>query len=246
MRVQGDHMTEATLDAARFLAQAELSRLVDAVIADLRLIPASGIFPDTACRHFWDELTYDQQEGPYDDVSEAIEDTLHPILMSHITALPPPMLSLLSTHAAEEDGHPDGDLSPGTLWQNGIAELLARDLRHRAARRMIWHLGADRADHIQSELDGKGLVWETLGSEASELAAEHVDDLLDPAADLTDLADALVKAWLDRADDEARHTFFEDLFQSHWDRLADMLRNEDVLPALTAMRARLLARLDTQ
>jgi hypothetical protein len=239
-------MTEATLFAARSLAQAELSRLVDAVIADLCQIPASGIFPDTACRHFWDELTFDQQEGPYDDVSEAIEDTLHPILMSHITALPPPMLSLLSAHAAEEDGLPDGDLSPGIPWPNGIADLLARDLRHRAARRTIWHLGADRADHIQSELEGKGLVWETLGSEARDLAAAHVGDLLDLDADLTDLADALVKAWLDRADGEARHTFFEDLFQTHWDRLADMLREDDVLPALTAMRTRLLARLDTQ
>ena len=97
---------------------------------------------------------------------------------------------------------------------------------------------------MPSELEGSGLVWESLGSDANKIAAEHVDDLLDPDADLTDLAEALVKAWLDRADDEARHTFFDDLFQTHWDCLADMLRDAEVLPAVTAMRTRLLARLD--
>lgn len=232
-------MNDPTTEAAHSFCNDDLARLADAVIADLRLVPACCVFPDTHCRHFWDELSYYQQEGTWDDISEAIEDTLRPILDAHIQSLPKPLLALLSAHASEVAGEADPAL--GSTWPNGLAELVAAQIRQRAARRDLAALGPDAA----SELEGSGLVWDSLGKESRDIAAGHIADLLDPNADLSDLAHELAKAWLDCADSEARHSFFQDFFQRHWDRLTDLLVEDSILPELTGMRARLLMRLDT-
>ena len=53
--------------AAHDFARAEIGRISEAVIEDLRSRPAEGVFSEVGARHLWDEYSWSLQEGPFDD-----------------------------------------------------------------------------------------------------------------------------------------------------------------------------------
>src|SRR5580704_15790109 len=52
--------------AARDFARAEIARVVQVVVEELRSRPAEDVFDEVGARHLWDEYCWALQEGPFD------------------------------------------------------------------------------------------------------------------------------------------------------------------------------------
>jgi hypothetical protein len=259
-----DKRVEVNLDglvrlqsAAGEFARTEVSRIVQAVIENLRSRPASGIFGDNvAARHAWDEYCWTLQEGPFDDdmgwddvslgsISNAFDEMVRACVVTELEKLPKYALVFLSARAFNEDVDHNEDELLGSVWVEGIAGMVMEDLNGRAAQPNLDLIGPHRGDAIGYEIEGSGIVWSTLSKrgEAVDLVAGHTHTMLDPNADLSQLADEIITAFMAAAGEEAEGAAFE-LLDRFGDKIRSLINEEDVLPSLEEMRAKLLERLD--
>lgn len=90
------------------------------------------------------------------------------------------------------------------------------------------------------------MVWSFLSDrgEALDLIASHCDALIDPEGDLSDLADAMVEAFMAAAAEDDEGEVFSVFLERFEDDVRALVRDKDVLPSLEDMRAGLLDRLD--
>ena len=239
--------------AARDFARAEVARIVQVVIGKLRSRPAEGILGDVVhARHLWDEYCWALQEGPFDDptiigdmnlgsISDAFEGLLDAFISTEVEELPKHAQTFLSALAFEEDPDTDDEEFLGSIWVDGIAKLVTEAVNERACQRSLYLLGPDRADVIRYEIAGIGFVWSMLDhTEAIDLVSGHVDAMIDPDADLAELADEMVDAFLTAARDDNDGAFFQAFVDQFEDKVRWMLKEQDLLPSLREMRTELL------
>jgi len=242
--------------AAADFAKTEATRIVRAVIEDMRGRPAQGTFGEVAARHMWDEYCWALQEGPFDDdegwddvrlgsLSGAFDEMVRILIEVEIDRLPHHAQVFLSSKAIYDDFDMEED-ALGTVWMPGMVALVLEELNSKASGRNLYLIGPDRADAITSEFDGSGTVWSVLSdrSEASDLVSSHADELIDPKGDLSILAEEMVDAFLAAAKDEVDEAVAAGFFDRFEDHIREMLTEHDVLPALEDIRAQLQAQMD--
>lgn len=243
--------------AAEAFARAEVARIAGLVIDDLRSQSANDTFGEVAARHLWDEYCWSLQEGPFDDdmgwddvrlgsLSGAFEDVVRASIQTEVEKLPKHALVFLSAQAFEEDDDSDEEESLGSIWIDGIVSLVLDEVNSRASRRTLDLIGPHRGDVIGYEVEGSGMVWSVLSDrdEAMDLIASHCDALIDPAGDLSDLADEMVEAFMAAAAEDDEGEVFSAFLERFEDDVRALVRDKDVLPSLEDMRAGLLDRLD--
>lgn len=137
-----DTVLDATYKAVCAYGRSEVEGLARRVIHRLQRIDATGIYGDDyAYRSLWDEWCHEVSEGPHDQLDGAWDMTLDPILDDIISRIPHHAAVLISTYAAwelEEDNDP---MLIGSLWAEGIRQVLRIQLNEVASRRRLDHLG---------------------------------------------------------------------------------------------------------
>jgi hypothetical protein len=253
--VSSDGLTR--LQSAIFdFARVEVASITQAVIGDLCSRPATGIFEEVMARHLWDEFCWELQEGPFDadmslgglrigSLSGSFDDLLQASIIRCIERVAPYSKVLLSSLAFEEDDDSNEAHSLGNVWIDGIANLIIGQLNGRASQRNLSLIGPDRVDAIGYEISGSGVVWSVLSDrdEAMGLISLYADALIKPDGDLSELVDAMVDAFMATANENAEEAVC-DLLGSFGEQVRSMLRDNDIIPSLHAMRASLLLQLD--
>jgi hypothetical protein len=187
----------------------------------------------------WDDVRLGSLSGAFDDVVRAS-------IQTEVEKLPRHALVFLSAQAFEEDDDSDEEESLGSIWIDGIVSLVLDEVNSRASRRTLDLIGPHRGDVIGYEVEGSGMVWSVLSDrgEAMDLIASHCDALIDPAGDLSDLADEMVEAFMAAAAEDDEGEVFSVFLERFEDDVRALVREKDVLPSLADMRAGLLDRLD--
>lgn len=259
-----EHRVEVSRDglsrlqsAAEAFARAEVDRIAEAVVDDLRSQSANDTFGDVVARHLWDEYCWSLQEGPFDDdmdwddvrlgsLSGAFEDVVRASIQAEVEKLPKHALVFLSARAFEEDDDSDEDESLGSIRIDGIVSLVLDEVTSRASRRTLDLIGPHRGDVIGYEVEGSGMVWAVLSDrgEALDLLASHCDALLAPDGDLSDLVEEMIEAFMVAAAEDDEGEVFSILLEHFDDEVRALVREKDVVPSLEDMRAGLLDRLD--
>lgn len=243
--------------AAEDFARPEVVRIAEAVIGELRSRSAIGIFGEIAARHMWDEYCWTLQEGPFDDESGRYgvrlgslsgnwDETVRAFVSGEVEKLPKYALIFLSAHVFSEDVDHDENESLGSIYVDGIVNIVVEEINERASRRKLDLIGPHRADVIGYEIEGSGMVWSALSGrrEAMDVIASHVGAMIDPDADLSALAAELVRAFIDAASEEAEGSFLAEFIAHLENDIRSLLLEKDVLPALEDMRAALIEQLD--
>jgi uncharacterized protein (DUF2267 family) len=259
----GEEMTEVSLDglvrlqsAANDFASAEAKRIVRAVIDDMRGRLAQGMFGEVAARHIWDEYCWSLQEGPFDDdmgwddvqlgsMSGAFDGMVRAVIEGEIEKLPRHAQVFLSAKAIED--HPDSEEDMfGSIWLDGMVDLIRDAVNSEASGRNLDLIGPDRGEVIGYEIEGSGVVWSALSErgEAMDLVTSYFDEMTKPDGDLSGLAEEMVDAFIAVAKEETDGTVISEFFDNFEDRIREMLTACDTLPSLEDMRAALLERLD--
>lgn len=169
VNVSGDGLARLQSAAAEF-ARAEIARIVEAVLVDLRSRPAVGTFGDVTARHLWDEYCWALQEGPFDDdmdwdevrlgsLSGAFDDLVRTSIQTELEKLPKHALVFLSVQAFEEDADSDEEEEIGSIWVDGVVSLVLDEVNARASRRNLDLIGPHRGDVIGHEIEGSGMVY---------------------------------------------------------------------------------------
>ena len=243
--------------AASDFARAEIARITQTVITDLQSRPAIGIFGEVAARHMWDEYCWNLQEGSFDDteyvggfslgsVSGNWDDTVRAFVQSEVEKLPRYAQTFLSAHAFEGDIDSDEDEAVGSIWVDGIVDIVMEAVNQRASQRNLDLIGPHRGDLIGYEVEGSGLVWSVLSDRGEEmdLIAGHTDALIDPDSDLSELADEMVEAFMAAAAEDDEGAVFSIFLEHFEDQVRSLVSESDVVPSLEDIRAALLDRLD--
>jgi len=258
-----EDMTEVSVDglarlqsAANDFAIAEAKRIVRAVIEDMHGRPAEGMFGDVVARHMWDEYCWSLQEGPFDDdmgwdnvrvgsLSGAFDGMVRAVIEAEIEKLPRHAQVFLSAKAFEDDRDMNED-ALGSIWLDGMVALIIESVNSEASGRNLDLIGPARSDVIGYEIEGSGVVWSALSErrEAMELVASHVDEMINPDGDLSELAAEMVDAFIAAAKEETDGMAISEFFYDFEDQIREMLTACDALPSLEDMRAALLERLD--
>jgi len=258
-----DQLVEISFDGLTTLqsaisdfARSELARTAQGVIDALRSRPAEGTFGEVESRHLWDEYCWALQEGPFDvdmgwddlrldSLSGAFDDLMQASIMYAVERLPHYAKVFLSALAFEEDDDSDENESLGCIWVDGVANLILGQVNGRAGQRHLDLLGPHRGDVIGYQISGSGMVWSVLSDrgEARDLIAGHVASMIHPNGDLSELANAMVEAFIAAAAQDAEGAT-ADLLRYCDNQMRSLVLENDVLPSLRAMRVVLLARLD--
>lgn len=247
----------ALLSATDAFAKAEVKRITELAIADMRRRPAHGVFGDVAARHLWDAFCWCLQEGPYDDdmgwdevnlgsPADAFEETIGAIILGEIETLPRHVQVMLSA-MAYEDADDEETGSVGNIWMDGMVGLVMDRVNEAASRQSGLDLiGPGRADALGYHVSGSGVVWSVLSDrgEAIELAAAEVDSLIDPAGDLSGLAERMLDSFFAAAQEEKDGPVMAALLDSFGLSLRRLLRENDVLPTLEDIREQIADVLD--
>ena len=110
----------------------EIETLVRQVVYRLQRIPASGIYGDDyGYKTLWDEYCHEVQEGPFDLLDNAWDQTLGSTMDNVIDRIPQHMALLLSQFSVWEFGETDQTLL-GAVWPDGIRSVLRDRLSERA------------------------------------------------------------------------------------------------------------------
>jgi hypothetical protein len=227
--------------AAMDFARPEIIRIAEVVIADLQSRPIVGFFDDVAARHMWDEYCWALQEGPFN-----WDDDVRAFVTSEVEKLPPYALIFLSAYVFEEDANSGGMTDLGGIWVDGIVDTVMTAINQRASRRNLDLIAPHRADVIGYEIQGSGMVWSALTDrgEAMDFIAGHADAMIDPDADLSDLAGELVEAFVAGVNEDNEGYALAEFLDRFGKEARALLLEQDVLPALDGMRSALIGRLD--
>jgi hypothetical protein len=130
----GLHIMEATHDAVRSFATAELRSLTRRAIYRLQRIPATGIYGDDyAFKTMWDEYCHESQSGPFFDDSwgDLVSRTLEG-LVDQVPRETAVLLTILAIDATDEDY---GTTVIGTVNKDRIVAILGASVAEEAGAR---------------------------------------------------------------------------------------------------------------
>lgn len=248
------------LQAAAFdFATAEVMRITSAVVSDFKERSAVGTFGDLSARHLWDEYCWNLQEGPFDidmdwdgeslgSPSSAFERLVSMAALEELEKLPRHMQVFLSVLASESEFALAGDIEAtpvGTIWLDGVANLVVEKVNEKASRRSLDLIGPYRADHIRSA-SGDGVVWSLLEDrgDAWDIATDHMDDLIDPDGDLEPMAEVLLDRFINAAKEDTCDSMLFEFFEQFETEIRSLLLVNDVMANLLGMRRELVKNLD--
>lgn len=232
----GDCM-ERLLDAIFVAAQAEIEKVVQLVIDQLRDTAATGIWDEITPRHLWDEYCWQLQYVSADPISQEFDRTVQALIRSEIEALSMHSQVFLTAYACRCAANVAG-AEVGVVDVEAIITLILKDIDGKAARRGDLNLiGNDCVNRLQcdtspggivcSALSDANLLWEILGMHAHALIlGASEDDILKIGKELLDAYLGLVSSEV--ADCYLASQFFDDLQKN----VSAMLLEQDIIPAL--------------
>lgn len=247
--------------AVERVAGPEVALICEAVIADLSSRPATGILESegSAPRHMWDEYCWNIQAGPFDDhlsfgeqdvgsISGGFDDFVYAIARAEIEALPEHLLILLSTYAFALDFDLDDDKTIGDISISSIVEATMEQMKNRASERRLQLIGPDQSDAIQYTIGDLGMIWDLLnepGGQALGLVTDYVDTILDPDADVSDLASDMVEVFMACVTEDLNETVYgAALLETFDNEIRTLLVEPHLNEMLKKMRTQLLESLD--
>lgn len=148
---------------------------------------------------------------------------------------------------AYEDADDEDTGGVGNICMDGMVGLVIDRVNEAASRQSGLDLiGPGRADALGYHVSGSGVVWSVLSNqgEAMELAAAEVDSLIDPDDDLLGLPERMLDAFFEAAREETDGSVMAALLGSSGLSLRELLRENDVLPALEDIRGQIADVLD--
>lgn len=231
--------------AAASAGESEMDKLVKTVIAELRSVAPYDVFEDVFARHVWDEFCWCQQEGSFMDNMESV---IRSKITGVLDKLDDRTLVCLTACSRDELGEidQDGELGVGAICIDDINLAAYQRIQEAAQGPDISIIGPHRADELGFHLVTDGVVFSELSeSELSAVLAEHFEDIIDPAGDLSGVSNALAQGFLEQIEDESESlslSAFLDRFKSD---VKTVLAEKDVLPDLKGTRAALLEALDS-
>ena len=132
---------EKTQHAVYDYARAEVRSLARRAIYRLQRIKASGIYGgEYKFKSLWDEYCHEVQNGPYEPLEGAWEDVLSKTVKEIIDSIPRETAMLLTILAIYDLDEDDGSELIGSVWNEGISQLLERRLAGEAGFRCLDHL----------------------------------------------------------------------------------------------------------
>jgi hypothetical protein len=141
-RKNWDKVLEATHKAVREYSRRELAPLSRKVIHYLQRVEASGFFGnDYGYKTLWDEYCHRIQEEPHGQLERAWDYEISRTIDAVIEIIPRHVAVLLTVFAAWELDADDDPEFIGSVWPDGLRQVLRGELNEGAARRRIGHLG---------------------------------------------------------------------------------------------------------
>jgi hypothetical protein len=146
---KGRMALERAYQAVTAYSRSEFKALVPKVIHRLQRLPATGIYGDDYNYNtLWDEYCHEVQEGPFDlpwdwggSPATAWEQTIPAFINDVIDRIPPHAAVLLSVFArAELDEEDDAGLT-GSIWLDGIRQVLRNWVDEQAGGRSLHRFG---------------------------------------------------------------------------------------------------------
>ncbi|CAJ0860759.1 hypothetical protein AMST5_01331 [freshwater sediment metagenome] len=241
--------------AALDFAHEEAKKIAQLVIDHMRSQSPVGIFGDLAARHMWDEYCWAVQEGPFDvdfgidgvgfgSVSDAWEAQLRGMVQSELQKLPKHAMAFLSALAFEEEVDGDAEEFIGYISIDGVSKIIIQLVDERASsRRNLELIGPNRGDAIGYHIEGSGIVWSVL-DDASDTISGYVDEMIDPDANLSRLAEMMVDQFMIVLAEGDENTAFTALLERFRSDIRTLVLEKDVVPSLDDMRASLINVLD--
>jgi hypothetical protein len=131
---------ESTYEAVRAYARVEFAALTRKIIYRMRRCKASGIFGDDyAYKTLWDEYSHEVREGPHELLQCVWQDTIRVFIDDVIEQVPRHAAVLLSVFAASElDCHDEARIV-GSVWRDGLRNVLRASLASEAGSRRLDH-----------------------------------------------------------------------------------------------------------
>jgi hypothetical protein len=241
--------------AALEFARDEAKKISLSVIDQMRAIPPSGVFDDLGARHVWDEYCWAIQEGPYDNeigcddvnlgsLSDAFDETLRALLTADLENLPKHTMTFLSALAQDEYFNFNEEYLFGSVYVDAVCEMITNLINERAASRQYLDLiGPNRVDVIGYHIEGSGMVWRVL-NDATDLISTYVDQMIDPDADLSQIASDMADQFMATLATADENTALVELLDRFAEDIRTLVLEKDAIPSLEDMRASLLDVLD--
>jgi hypothetical protein len=236
--------------AALDFAREEVKKIAQLVIDHMRSQSPVGIFDDLAARHMWDEYCWAVQEGPFDDdfgfgsVSDAWENLFRDTVQSELQKLPKHVMIFLSALAFEEDVDGDAEEFLGYICIDGVSKIIMQLVDERASsRRNLELIGPNRGEAVGYHIEGSGIVWSVL-DDASDTISGYVDEMIDPDANLSPLAEMMVDQFMSVLADGDENTALAALLERFRSDIRTLVLEKDIVPSLDYIRASLLDVLD--
>lgn len=231
--------------AAIAAGESKIDGIVKAAIAELRDRSSYDLFPDVFARHVWDEFCWCLQEGPFMDDMESV-------VRSHISnvldKIDDHTLVCLTAYSQDELGEvdEDGELEIGVICTHDIENLAYQRVREAAQAPDVSIIGPNRTDELGFHLVTDGVVFSELSEEGelSAVLAEHFDDIIFPASDLSGVANALAQAFLDQIESESESFALSAFLGRFESDVKTILVEKDIFPDLRRTQAALLEALD--
>lgn len=231
--------------AAASAGESEMDRLVKTVITELRSMSPYDVFGDVFARHAWDEFCWCQQEGPFmDNMESAVRSKISGVL----DKLDDRTLVCLTACSKDELGEVDEDseLGVGAICFDDINLAAYQRVQEAAQGPDVSIIGPNRADELGFHLVTDGVVFSELSEEEfSGVLAEHFDDIIDPASDLSGVANTLAQTFLEQIESESESFALSAFLGRFESNVKTMLAEKDVLPDLKGTQAALLEALDS-
>jgi hypothetical protein len=134
---------EQTQEAIYAFAKVECRSLVRRAIYRLQRVEASGIYGDDyKFKSLWDEYCHEVQNGPYMLLDGAWDEAITATLNELVGSLVREIAVLLTIHATGPLPEDEGADIVGTVWNEGIANMLRDQLAEEAGARSLDHLDA--------------------------------------------------------------------------------------------------------
>ena len=128
---------ESCYEALLSYSEVQLLSLVRRVVFRLQRLDATGLFGDQLrFKSLWDEYCYEVQNGPHQILETAWEHTLEGIIDEVVRRIPEHEARVLTVFATLEFSVIDD----GTIWRDGIRDVVQSELRATAAKRDLRRL----------------------------------------------------------------------------------------------------------
>lgn len=221
----------------------QISDIANKIIDILRCAAPYGIYEDTISRSVWDEYSWCLQE---EFRTDSFDDVLEPLIRYEVECLSVGEQSFLNVLVFNEDDRREGESEDGAIFVDGIIALIEKKIKEQARHRNLDLIGPFRGEVLGYFINKEGVACRFISDygDLMSVLVDHISSLINPDADLSDVADALVGAFMQAVEEENNSSVLCSLISSYPEQVRALVRETDVFPALEKMRTGLLEVLD--